>query len=61
MQILKQIWSKEIEDTEVRNTYQYVLQLRERLESTLKIAQDSLGHGLLLTQVLVLQPNFLNY
>ena len=43
MQILKQLWSKEIEDTEVRNTYQYVLQLRERLESTLKIAQDSLG------------------
>ena len=43
MQILKQLWSKETEDTEVRYTYQYVLQLRERRESTLKIAQDSLG------------------
>ena len=43
MQILKQLWSKEIEDTKVRNTYHYVLQLRGRLESILKIAQDSLG------------------
>ena len=43
MQILKQLCSEEIEDTEVRNTYRYVLQLRERLGSTLKIAQDSLG------------------
>ena len=43
MQILKQLRSKKIEVTEVRNIYQYVLQLRERLESTLKIAQDSLG------------------
>ena len=43
MQILKQLWSKKTEDTEVCNTYEYVLQLRKRLESTLKIAQDSLG------------------
>ena len=43
MQILKQLWSKEIEDPEVRSTYQYVLELRERLESTLAIAQDNLG------------------
>ena len=25
MQKLKQLWSKEIKDTEIRNTYQYVL------------------------------------
>ena len=43
MQILKQLWSKEIEDQEVRTTYQYVLELQERLESTLTIAQDNLS------------------
>lgn len=43
MQILKQLWNKEIGDDQVRNTNQYVLDLRERLESTVKIAQDSLG------------------
>ena len=43
MQILKQLWSKEIEDPEVRSTYQYVIELRDRLESTLEIAQDNLS------------------
>ena len=43
MQILKQLWSKEIEDHEVRSTYQYVIELRDRLESTLAIAQDNLS------------------
>ena len=43
MQILKQLWSKEIEDPEVRSTYQYVIELRDRLESTLAIAQDNLS------------------
>ena len=44
MQILKQLWSKEIEDPEVRNTYQYVIGLRDRQESTLAIAQDNLSN-----------------
>ena len=43
MQILKQLWSKEIEDPEVRSTYQYVIELQDRLESTLEIAQDNLS------------------
>ena len=43
MQILKQLWSKEIEDPETRSTYQYVIELRYRLESTLAIAQDNLS------------------
>ena len=43
MQIIKQLWSKEIEDPEVRSTYQYVIELRDRLESTLEIAQDNLS------------------
>ena len=43
MQILKQLWSKEIEAPEVRSTYQYVIELRDRLESTLAIDQDNLS------------------
>ena len=43
MLILKQLCSKEIEDPEVRSTYQYVIELRDRLESTLAIAQDNLS------------------
>ena len=43
MQILKLLWSKEIEDPEVRSKYQYVIELRDRLESTLAIAQDNLS------------------
>ena len=39
MQILKQLWSKET----VRSTYQYVIELRDGLESTLAIAQDNLN------------------
>ena len=43
MQILKQLCSKEIEDPEVRSTYKYVIELRDRLESTLAIAKDHLS------------------
>lgn len=43
MQALKELWT-ETDDTdgEVRNTYQYILELRTRLEETCKIARDSL-------------------
>ena len=43
IQILKQLWSREIEDPEVRSSYQYVIELRDRLESSLAIAQDNLS------------------
>ena len=43
MQILRQLWSKEIQDQSLRSTYQYVIELRERLETTLAIAQDNLS------------------
>ena len=42
MQILKQLLSKEIEDPKARSTYQYVIELRDRLESTFAIAQANL-------------------
>ena len=38
MTILKQLWTKEVEEPEVKNSYQYVFELREKLEDTLKLA-----------------------
>ena len=35
MAILKQLWTKEVDEPEVKNSYQYVFELREKLEDTL--------------------------
>jgi hypothetical protein len=40
--ILKEIWTKEIPDEDTNSTYQYILDLQERLEETCKIAQQQL-------------------
>ena len=40
--ILKELWTKEIEDEEIKTVYQYVVDLRERLESTCKIVKNEL-------------------
>ena len=42
MQVLRELWTKDIEDPQVRTIYQYVLDLRERLESTVSLAQQNL-------------------
>ena len=42
MQVLRELWTKDIEDPQVRTTYQYVLDLRERLESMVSLAQQNL-------------------
>ncbi|CAH3183808.1 unnamed protein product, partial [Porites lobata] len=42
MAILKQLWTKEVEEPEVKNSYQYVFELREKLEDTLKLAHFEL-------------------
>ena len=42
MTILKELWTEEIADPQVRTTYQYVLDLRERLESTAALARENL-------------------
>ena len=42
MQVLRELWTKDIEDPRVRTTYQYVLDLKERLESTVSLAQQNL-------------------
>ena len=40
MQILRELWSVEETDEHARLTFQYVIDLRERLEKTCKLAQD---------------------
>ena len=42
MTILKQLWTKELEEPEVKNSYQYVFELREKLEDTLKLFHSEL-------------------
>ncbi len=45
IQILKELWTKEVEEDEVKTSYQYVVELRERLDQTLKIAKESLQNS----------------
>ena len=42
MAILKQLWTKEVDEPEVKNSYQYVFELREKLDDTLKLAHSEL-------------------
>jgi hypothetical protein len=42
MMILKELWTKDIEEPEVKSSYQYVLDLRERMEETTKLVNDAL-------------------
>ena len=42
MMILKQLWTEEVEDPEVKTSYAYIFDLRERLEDTVKLAQEEL-------------------
>ena len=42
VQILKELWTKETDVSEVKTSYQYVLELRERLDDTMKIALEEL-------------------
>ena len=45
MQILKQLWTGNIEQEEVKSTYDYVINLQEKLEATMKIAMDNLENA----------------
>jgi len=42
MFILKKLWTKDVEVPEAKNSYQYVFELREKLEDTLNIARSEL-------------------
>ncbi|XP_053378778.1 uncharacterized protein LOC128548205 [Mercenaria mercenaria] len=44
MQVLKEIWTAK-ENPETQNTYQYVFDLKQRLEETCKIARESLNRA----------------
>ena len=46
VQILKELWTKETDVLEVKTSYQYVLELRERLDDTMKIALEELKRSL---------------
>ncbi|GFN80780.1 Zinc finger protein [Plakobranchus ocellatus] len=37
MHILRELWTKEIKESDVKSSYEYVLNLRERLDNTLKM------------------------
>ena len=43
MHILKELWTNDMDTPEVKNSYQYVFELRDKLEKTLHIARESLG------------------
>lgn len=45
MTILKELWSKEISDPQLRSTYEYVINLRDRLESTCELVRENLEHA----------------
>lgn len=42
MAILRELWSDEVNDEQVLSTYQYVIDLRDRLEQTCKLAHENL-------------------
>ena len=43
MTILKELWTGEVEDQENVSTYQYVIDLRERIEETCALAKEQLA------------------
>ena len=45
IQILKGFWTIEVQEEEVKTSYQYVVELRKRLDQTLKIAKESLENS----------------
>ena len=42
MVIPKELWTKELGEPEVKNSHQYVFELHEKLEDTVKIAHTKL-------------------
>ena len=42
MAILRELWSGEAPDEQVLSTYQYVIELRDRLEQTCKLTHENL-------------------
>ena len=47
--ILKELWTSNIEDEEVKTTYQYVVDMRQRLEDTCKKSWSKTARNIRLT------------
>ncbi|XP_076442803.1 uncharacterized protein LOC143281478 [Babylonia areolata] len=45
MHVLRQLWTKEVEDEEVKTASQYVVDLRNKIEETCEIARQSLAEA----------------
>ena len=47
MDILKELWVGQIDSDETKTTYQYIVDLKEKLEETCRLAQSELekAHG----------------
>ena len=43
MTLLKELWTGEVEEPELKTTYQYVIDLRERIEETCALAKEELS------------------
>nr|XP_054770320.1 uncharacterized protein LOC129278127 [Lytechinus pictus] len=43
LEILKELWSGQANDSELKTTYQYIVDLKDRLESTMEVAQEELS------------------
>ena len=43
MTILRELWTKKVPEGEVKTTYQYVVDLRNRIEETCNMAQENLA------------------
>nr|XP_034325279.1 uncharacterized protein LOC105323550 isoform X4 [Crassostrea gigas] len=42
MRILRELWTKEVTDPDIKTTYQYVVDLKDRLQSTCELAKENL-------------------
>ena len=45
VQILKELWTKEFDVPDIKTSYQYVVELRERIEEGLALAQEALSQS----------------
>ena len=45
MTILKELWTKEIENGEVKSTYQYITDLKDRIDYSMELAQTNLARA----------------
>ena len=54
MAILRELWSGEVNDEQVLSTYQYVIELRERLEQTCQLARDNLKRSSLSKRLIMI-------